>query len=137
MNITTYSGFTKRRNSTKQPTGGSTVICTLKEATSIEHPTFVLASNDFTINYVNAFGAYYFVDDIIALTNDMLELHCTVDVLATYKDSIGSSSQYVIRSASQSDPYCIDMLYPTQNKCTTENYRLLLKDINKQKVNKI
>lgn len=124
MQIVLYSGFSKEANSTKQPSGGTPVNCVLKENTSVVHPVFILQSADFTINYLSWGSRYYFVDDIVALTNDMLELHCTVDVLATYKDSIGSSSQYVTRSASQSDPYCIDMLYPTQNKCTTENTQI-------------
>lgn len=119
MQIILYSGFSKEANSTKQPSGGTPVNCVLKENTSVVHPVFILQSANFTINYLSWGSRYYFVDDIVALTNDMLELHCTVDVLATYKDSIGSSSQYVIRSASQFDPYCIDMLYPAQNKAET------------------
>ena len=119
MQITLYSGFSKEANSTKRPSGGTAVNCVLKENTSVVHPVFILESANFGINYLSWGNRYYFVDDIVAITNTMLELHCTVDVLATYKDSIGSSSQYVVRSASQSDPYCIDMLYPTQNKCST------------------
>lgn len=100
MTITVYSGFTKRRNSTKQPTGGTTVTCTLKEATSIERPTFVLNSNDFTINYVQAFGAYYFVDDIKSVRNGLIEISCSKDCGATYKTEIGSYTAFIERAAS-------------------------------------
>ena len=119
MQIVLYTGFSKEANSTKRPSGGTTVSCVLKENTSVVHPVFILNSANFSINYLSWGNRYYFVDDIVAISNDMLELHCTVDVLATYKDSIGSSSQYVTRSASASDPYCIDMLYPSQNKAET------------------
>ena len=102
MTINVYSGFTKRRNSTKQPTGGTQVTCTLKEATSIEHPTFVLTSNDFTINYVNAFGAYYFVDDIKSVRNGIIEISCSKDCGATYKTEIGSYTAFIERCASSS-----------------------------------
>lgn len=120
MQITVYSGFSKEANSTKQPTGGTVVSCVLKENVSVVHPVFILQSNNTAINYLSWGVRYYFVDDIVFLTNDMIEVHCTVDVLATYKTDIGNSSQYVTRSASESDPYCVDNIYPTLNKCTTD-----------------
>lgn len=99
MTIKTWSNFSKRRNSTKQPAiTGTDVTCTLKEATSIENPTFVLSGNDFTINYVQAFGHYYFVKDIKSERNGVIEVSCSQDRLATYKSAIGSSSQYIERA---------------------------------------
>lgn len=100
MTIKTWSGFSKRKNSTKQPSGGTSVTCVLKETTSVEKPTFVFASNDFTINYIEAFGHYYFVDDIKSVRNGIIEVSCSLDVLATYKSSIGSYTAFVERSAS-------------------------------------
>ena len=97
MTIKTWSNFSKRKNSTKQPPiAGTDVVCTLKEATSIENPTFVLNSNDFTINYVQAFGHYYYVNDIKSVRNDVIEINCTQDVLATYKTAIGNTSAYIL-----------------------------------------
>jgi len=103
MNIKVWSGFTKRRNSTKQPTGGTTVTCVLKETTSIEKPTFVLSSNDFTINYVEAFSHYYFVEDVKSVRNGIIEVSCTMDYGATYKSDIGSYTAFIERSASYSN----------------------------------
>lgn len=99
MTIKTWSNFTKRRNSTKQPTGGTSVTCTLKETTSVEKPTFVIASNDFTINYVQAFGHYYFVDDIKSVRNNIIEVSCSMDHGATFKSEIGSYTAFIERSA--------------------------------------
>lgn len=116
MQITIFSGFSKEANSTKQPSGGTAVSCVLKENVSVVHPVFILERTDTSINYIQWGSRYYFVDDIIFLSNTTIELHCTVDVLATYKIQIGTSSQYVVRSASQFDTYCMDGLYPVQNK---------------------
>lgn len=96
MNIKTWSGFSKRRNSTKQPTGGSSVTVALKDGTSIENPVFLLSGDDFTINYVEAFGHYYYVKDIVSIRKGLIELHCSQDVLATYKSDIGSTSAYIL-----------------------------------------
>ena len=50
MNIKVWSNFSKRKNSTKQPTGGSTITVTLKDQCSILSPVFILSTLDFTIS---------------------------------------------------------------------------------------
>ena len=113
MTIYYWTNFSKRKNSTKQPTGtGTSKTVTLKEGTSIERPTFVFSSNDFTINYIQAFGHYYFVDDIKSVRNDLIEVSCSMDVLATFKSDIGSYTAFIERSATHydtklPDPYVI------------------------------
>ncbi|MBR5215974.1 MAG: hypothetical protein IKV80_07100 [Bacteroidales bacterium] len=116
MQITIYSGFSKEVNSTKQPTGGTAVSCTLKENTSLVNPVFILNAANFSTNYVSWNGRYYFVDDIVSIRNGAVEVHCKIDVLATYKTAIGTSSQYVTRSASRYDPSIVDNKYPTLTK---------------------
>lgn len=112
MNITVYTGFSKEVNSTKQPSGGTNVSCVLKDDTSIIHPAFKLQGVGYDVNYVKWDDRYYFVDDIVSLSNNIKEIRCSVDALATYKTQIGASSQYVTRSASQYDEGIIDNLYP-------------------------
>ena len=71
MTITVWSGFSKRRNSTKQPSATGTIItANLKENCSIESPVFILQGNQFNIDYVQAFGAYFYVSNIISLARD-------------------------------------------------------------------
>ena len=101
MTIKTHSGFSKRVNSTKQPTGGTTVTCTLKDATSIENPVFVLTggiSSYSGISCVEWDGRYYFVQDIVSVANNITELHCAIDRMATFKSDILASSCFVERS---------------------------------------
>ena len=99
MNITVWSSFSKRKNSTKQPTAGTTISnVTLKEATSIENPTFVLSGNNFAIDYVQAFGNYYFVSDIKSIRNGITEVSCIMDEMATHKSEIAATSQYIERA---------------------------------------
>ena len=114
MNIKTWSGFSKRKNSTKQPTGGTTVTCTLKEGTSIENPTFILTGNNFAIDYVQAFGKYYYVTDIISAANNLIEVTCTVDPMATAKAEIGSTSAFVLYSTQGGNTKLVDPRLPKQ-----------------------
>ena len=101
MNLETWS-FSKRTNSTARPASAGRVYNVyLKEDTSIEHPHFIIGTGiDSSINYCLAMGNYYYIDDIIMLTNDQSELVCSIDVLATHKDAIGAYTCYIERSAS-------------------------------------
>ena len=104
MTIYTWSGFKKKRNSTKIPTdAGSSYTVNIKEPTSVDNPRFVITSSDFGISYVQAWGNYYFVTNIVSITETVLELHCEKDVLATYKTDIGNYTAFVSRSASSYD----------------------------------
>ena len=114
MTITCYSNFSKKPNSTKQPTGGTVFTCTLKQPTSVIHPVFILTTSNAAFNYIKWDSRYYFVDDIVLTHNNYTEYHCSVDPMASWKTNIGASSQYVLRSASQSDGSILDMMYPVK-----------------------
>lgn len=108
MNIKVWTSFTKRKNSTLQPTGGTQVACVLKEDTSIERPSFILNTAIANYTYVEAFGHYYFVDDVININAGMCELVCSMDVLATYKSDITAYTAFVERAASSYDVWIND-----------------------------
>ncbi len=116
MNIRVWSSFTKRQNSTLQPgtTGSTQISCVLKEETSIRNPSFILADPMPSITYVQAFGNYYFVTDIINIDAHRAEVACSLDVLATYKSSILNYTAFVERSASNYDVMLIDPLLSGQ-----------------------
>ena len=121
MQITCYSGFSKKPNSTKQPSGSGTAkTVTLKEPTSVLNPVFILTGYDLSYNYIQWGSRYYFVDDIVIVHNNTAEYHCSTDVLGTYKTDIGNSSQYVTRSASSYDLTVADTYYPSLAKNTHE-----------------
>ena len=114
MNITVYTGFSKRRNSTKQPTGGRSISCALKHPTSIINPVLLLQDYDLSDNYLSWGDRFYFIDDIILVNNNMAEYHCSVDALASWKSGISGMSEFVARSASSFDGKLIDSLYPAK-----------------------
>ena len=121
MDIIVYSGFSKKTNSTKQPSGGTTKSVVLKNPTSVIRPTFVITGFDTSWNYIQWGNRYYFVDDIVILTDTQAAYTCSLDVLATYKTQIGSSSEYVVRADSAYNPLIIDTIYPTLANTSVEN----------------
>lgn len=117
MQIKLWKNFSKRNNSTQRPadSGATTLTCTIKESTSIESPVFIIRSNDFNYNYAYAFDHYYFIDDIVSLANDLIEIHCRQDLLATYRTNIYSLGAYVERSASAYNEMIADGYVTTLN----------------------
>ena len=114
----------KRENSTRQPTSAElnnavTVNCSLLDDTSLMNPTLKVhwpynaAPHHYNYCYISDFGRYYFVTDVTS-SQGFWYFTCTCDVLATYKTTIGNSQHYVLRSASESDPYLIDTSYITR-----------------------
>lgn len=114
--------FSKRRNSTKQPATdypATTVEVFLKKPTSMSEPTFIISGVNVlseTINYCLWEDRYYFVTDITYLNNDNCEIHCSIDVLATFKNQIGNYTAFVERSASSYDIMVNDELLTGQQQ---------------------
>lgn len=63
--------------------------------------------------HIPAFGRYYWITNMSYNMGEW-EISCQCDVLASFKTSIGNSSQYVLRSASAYDEYIVDALYPAK-----------------------
>ena len=118
MQLTLYQNFSKRNNSTKAPTGGDSRDVKLKEPCSFLKPVFILKDPGYNFTECEFRGRYYFIDDIVSLANNLIEVHCHVDVLATWKDYIATSRQYVLRSGAASDPTIIDNYYPVKGKAS-------------------
>lgn len=119
FNVNFYN-FSKRENSTYRPTGTGTVYsCVLKEASSIANPTIILdvgTGDDPSFNYayISEFDRYYYVTDWTWINNRLWEASLSTDVLATFKDEIGASSLYVLRSSAAYDGSIIDNYYPVK-----------------------
>lgn len=91
ITINTWSGFSKKFNSTKRPDPNAATAhtVTLKDRTDIKSPTFLMKTTDFSINYVEAFGHYYWCD-VKNIDGHNSELVCNMDRAATFKTQIGA-----------------------------------------------
>lgn len=113
------TNFQKRENSTKTP--GSFVVekeCYLKAPSSIMQCVLVFDRAAMTAQYnyvyIPEFKRYYFVTNYI-YSGALLEYHLEIDVLASYRDDIRNSSQYVLRSAADYDGNVLDTKYPAKS----------------------
>lgn len=111
MKLKYWTGFSKRKNSTKVPTGlGTEIDIVLKEDTSIDNPSVILKGNALTIDYcyIAAFGKYYFVGSPIILTNGTTQYDLEEDYLATHKTEIGSTVAHIAFASNNYNKYIPD-----------------------------
>lgn len=112
MNAYFYK-FAKKINSTKRPSSSdsyTTKQVVLKEDTTLMNPIFRLTGVDWEWSLAYWNGYYYFIDDIVARNNNIYEVHCTMDVLGSYRGEIGSMTTFIERSASHYDSMVNDEL---------------------------
>lgn len=121
ISLTVYSGFKKNINSLKVPTGGTTINATLKTPVSEMLPTFIISGFNLSWNYIKWGSTYYYVDDIVIISNTQAEYHCEKDVLATFRSDILGSSQFVTRNANTYQPYIADKAYPALNEAVLDS----------------
>lgn len=121
FNITLYD-FDKKSNSDKIPPAGTNNVvlsnCRLKAATSVINPV-VIVQWDFDFApyynymYIPAFNRYYWITDIVYNAPNW-NIYAAVDVLASYRDKIKNTYQYIDRCADQRyyNNRILDSIYP-------------------------
>lgn len=114
-----FSSASKRLNSTKQLTMTESYDCVFKNGCDLLNPTLLLELNTESFpNYTEFLigTKYYNVKTIRSVREHLFEVDGHIDVLATYKNSIGATGEYVTRSASAYNLDIIDAMYPTYGK---------------------
>lgn len=122
FNATFYT-FSKRINSTKQPSGGSSYSIELKAGSSAINPTIKLdvgqAGNPTAYNYayIAEFNRYYHIRDW-RWEERLWAADLASDPLASFKSDIGSYTAYVSRAAAAYDGDIMDSYYPAKAEIT-------------------
>lgn len=94
----TFGVTKKRMNSTSSTmTDTTTLDVKLKEPCSMHSPVFIVQGLNKTryYNYVSWNGKYFYINDQIYKTNDIQEVHCSLDPLSTYKSAIMDTYAFV------------------------------------------
>lgn len=116
--------FSKKENSTKRPgNADKTYTCTIKSESGVINPrislNIPLTENPTIYNYafISEYDRYYYVADW-QWTAGLWTAILSIDYLASWKDTIGSSSFYVLRSSATFDKTVTDAIYPASTTVT-------------------
>lgn len=74
--------------------------------------------------YIQALQRYYFITSYEILSNDIVRLHLSVDVLMSFKNDINNLSVIAERSSNKGNVYLNDEQYPTLVQQNRTVYRL-------------
>lgn len=109
--------FSKRSNSTLRPSGnGFVTTCEAHDPVNLMAPMmkFNLSSViDYNYMYVQDWDRYYWIDSWTYDKGIWLAA-CSIDPLASWRNSIGDMTEYVLRSAYTFDGDIMDTTYPLQ-----------------------
>ena len=120
FNVTFWT-FSKKERSTAQPAGqGTTYSCNANDPLDLLAPVISLniplntSSPPTVYNYARIpnFSRYYWVDSW-TVRDGLWQATLRVDVLASWKTAIGSSSIYIYRSSYEFNRRITDTVYPT------------------------
>lgn len=122
MHIDFYTTFSKRKNSTLQPSGTAALTLSgyMREPCSILSPVINIerlsadaCPEAYTYAMIPVFQRYYFVKDW-TWNNGVWQVSMEVDVLASWRTYIGNMTEYVLRTDSTSDfnGAITDTMYP-------------------------
>ena len=129
FSITLYKSRADEKlvNKTYELQSPLTVTGTLKEETSLVRPILLIDTTnisiyqpnkipDFNYAYIQAFGRYYFITDIVSIRNNLWEVSLECDVLYTYKDAILECYGFIDRCERGYNPMVTDNLVTVTNE---------------------
>lgn len=122
-----FYSVSKAVNSTALPTGEpmAEYECRMLDACSILRPVILLnvgpQANPTGANYayIAEYNRYYWVSDWTVNRGQWVAT-LSIDPLASWKEEIGNTFQYVLRSSSAYNGYVQDTMYPALSKCTIQ-----------------
>ena len=121
MTAILYNNVSDSRKINKDLTELSTINITLYLDTNVETPVFKVKNfiNNANYMYVPDLHRYYYINNY-TLSNQCVYLHCSVDVLETYKTEILNSEYLISRSENDYNDNIVDTLAPiTENTVYT------------------
>lgn len=96
-NCTLYTGFSKKLNSTAQPSGGTVYPCLIKNDTDFRNPVLQVQADDLSgVNYMQFNGEFFYVTSLISHRTGIWEIAGLRDPMATYKAAIGATSAFML-----------------------------------------
>lgn len=107
--------FSKRSNSTLRPSGNGYIAdCELHAPFDVMAPVLLFnLSAPFASNYmyVQDWDRYYWIDSW-TYDKGLWHAQCSIDALASWRNSIGNMTEYILRSSSVFNGSIVDTVYP-------------------------
>lgn len=115
FDITLYTNNSRDNERNKNLTTIATMTGTLKDKSSIIDPVimvqYVGTLKDCNYMYIQEFGRYYFVNDIVVVRDQLHEIHAHVDVLSSAGTNLDTCAGIVRRQENDWNLYLDDGVF--------------------------
>lgn len=115
VTVKLYKTSSDREKLSKTLSNEKSYDCLIKETTDVIKPVIRISTTDnlsaYNYCYIERYGRYYYIDSIETTPNNYWVIHCTVDVLMTYKSQIRDCKGTVTRSETLFNAYLNDPEY--------------------------
>jgi hypothetical protein len=102
----------------KTLTTGNTYSCALKDNCSILKPVIIIRTTDtisaYNYMYIQNFGRYYFIDDIVTLHDGVWQISAHVDPLDTFMEELMLQDVIVNKQSTKGNKYLNDGSFVSQ-----------------------
>ena len=91
MDIILYQTTSERERINKDLSSSLTLSGALRGECSVTNPSFnieVTNPSDYNYCYIQDFGRYYYITNIVSVRTNIWRIDCNVDVLMSFKDAI-------------------------------------------------
>lgn len=116
FNIELYKCLNDPKTVPKSLSGNIQLIGTLRNESSIIDPVILIEADIATLSSYNyciipSFSRFYFIQDMVSVRTSLVELHCHVDVLQTYRDQYMRINCIIERQANYYNLYLNDGVF--------------------------
>lgn len=91
MNIILYTTGSERNMINKVLENDLVLTGSLRDESSVVNPSFVIEHinpSSYNYCYIEEFGRYYFINEIVSVRTNLWRISCSVDVLMSYRPQI-------------------------------------------------
>lgn len=119
MKIEFFNNKSKSTKLNKEIDKKGEINCTVKHDCSLMDPVVIIESENYlncNYCYIENFGRYYYITDIVRLVGKRYQYKLHVDVLMSFKNDINNCVAFIERSESAGNEYMQDPLFPILTK---------------------
>lgn len=123
MVITLMINNSEKKKINKSLTTVDVLEGSIKGESSITNPTILIEYGDptaFNYVYIETFGRYYFVNDVVVVRNGLLRISLTVDVLESFSAAILAQNVIIDKNTTPNELYLPDENLLTLVKTKTD-----------------
>lgn len=130
MTVTLYTctSENERLDKSSYLSGGTSFGFEFKDQSSVMSPSIIIGTSTnisaFNYAYIDTFGRYYYITEVIVLRADLYLLKLHADVLMTYRSQIRSCSAVCRRQENINNMYLDDPEFKVYNNKQIDCYKL-------------